>query len=124
MTPQNETEFVDQIIELAMLSRWAVTHFRAAQTRKGYRTAVQGHIGWPDLALARCGVLLTRECKTDKGRLTPEQLDWARQISGNPHWAETPAAPFEYRAGLLYDVWRISDFEPLIVPTLTARRAA
>lgn len=124
MTPRNETEFVDQIVELAILHRYAVCHFRPARTHGGWRTAIQGHAGFPDLVIAKNGRVLFRECKFGKGQLSSEQLDWARQLSGNPHWAETPDAPVEYRTGLLYDVWRVGDFASLIVPTLTARRAA
>jgi hypothetical protein len=121
--PRTEQELLDQTIQLAMLNRWAVMHQRPARTRGGWRTAVQGHAGFPDLTLARNGRTVLRELKGAKGRLTAEQLDWARQLTGNPRWCETRDAPVEYRLRLLYDVWRPADWQPLVVPTLTGKPA-
>lgn len=126
MPPRTEGELLDQVINLAMLNRWAVTHFRAAQTRNGWRTAIQGHKGYPDITLARSGLVLFRELKDPRGTLEPEQLDWARQISGDPHWSE-PAkngARYADRFGLVFDVWRPADMMGLIVPTLKQPRCA
>lgn len=125
MSPRDEAELLDQTIKLAQLNRWAVCHFRPAKTRSGWRTAIQGHIGFPDIVLARAGVVLLRELKGPKGRLAPEQADWARQISGEPHWSEQRfTARLSERATALFDVWRPDDWEPLIIPVLTAGQAA
>jgi hypothetical protein len=124
MAPRNEPELLAQTIDLAKLNRWAVMHQRPALTRAGWRTAIQGHIGFPDLVLARGGTVLFRELKSARGRLTPEQLDWARQLSGDPHWAETRLPGDQpYRSTLLFDIWRPADFLPLIIPLLTRRTA-
>lgn len=119
MPPRNETELLDQTIELAMLNRWAVCHFRPARTRSGWRTAIQGHIGFPDLVLARNGAVLFRELKGPKGALSPEQRDWARQIVGSSGPVTTP--PDGWRMLAVFDLWRPADWDALIVPTLTAR---
>ena len=120
---RTEQELLDATIDLAMLNRWAVCHFRPARTRTGWRTAVQGHIGFPDLVLSRSGVVLFRELKGPKGALSPEQRDWARQL--DPAWRGEAGERVRGPAGVpAFDVWRPDDWEPLIVPTLTARRAA
>jgi len=121
VSPRNETELLDQTVELAILNRWAVCHFRPARTRTGWRTAIQGHIGFPDIVISRRGVTLFRELKGPKGSLSPEQRDWARQINGDPHWTELGRRVDDSVRTDLFDVWRPADFEPLIVPTLTAR---
>lgn len=80
MPPRTEQELLDQTVELARICRWAVTHARPARTSKGFRTAIQGHPGAPDLLLARNGVVWLWELKGPTGRLTSEQRDWARQL--------------------------------------------
>jgi hypothetical protein len=72
----NEAEFTQRVIDTAMLLGWRVTHFRPARTEKGYRTPVQGHKGTLDLILARRGVVLLAELKSDKGKPTPDQVKW------------------------------------------------
>lgn len=120
MTPRSEQELLDCTIDLARRCRWSVTHFRAARTRAGYRTAVQGHPGWPDLALARHGVLILRELKGDRGRVSPEQFDWARQLT--PGWVERRGWVPEEETAVLFDVWRPGDWQTRIIPTLTQRK--
>jgi hypothetical protein len=120
MTPRSEQELLDATVDLAMHCRWAVCHFRPARTRTGFRTAIQGHAGFPDLVLARNGVVLFRELKgyDSRGRLgkvTPEQRDWAKQIA--PGW--TPGGAEMPRQVPLFDVWTPDDW-PLILATLTA----
>lgn len=55
------------------------------------------------------------------GRLSSEQRDWGVQLMPDG----VPLAPLpELRRGLLFDVWTPDDWEPIIVPTLTARDRA
>jgi hypothetical protein len=129
----NEQQFLDRIIHLATVQRWAIHHDRPAR-RAGARwaTAIQGHAGFPDLVLARQGVVLFREVKGYQasgrlGRLSSEQLDWARQLD---HWATrsiidvgSGLSAIEARRTMLFDVWTPDDWDTLIVPTLTARAA-
>lgn len=76
----NEAEFQQAVIDIAKLRGWRVAHFRPARTAKGWRTPVQGHAGFPDLVLARRGRVLFIELKSDKGRITADQLAWAKEL--------------------------------------------
>jgi hypothetical protein len=71
---------VEQIIELATLQGWRVTHFRPAWTAKGYRTAIAGHAGFPDLVLARDGDVLMWEVKGPRGIVSPPQRKWLTEL--------------------------------------------
>ena len=74
--PISEAEFTVQVIALAQLHRWLVTHFRPGRTAGGWRTAVSGDgKGFPDLVLVRRRVLWV-ELKTGRGKATPEQERW------------------------------------------------
>lgn len=87
MAKLTEAAFQKQVIDLAHLYRWRVAHFRPARTTVGgketWRTAVSADgQGFPDLVLARNGVVLFRELKTDDGKATPEQLAWLLAVNG------------------------------------------
>jgi len=75
-----EADFTATVIELAHYRHWHVTHFRPAWTERGWRTAIQGDTGFPDLVLARRGVIIIAELKTEKGRVTRAQQAWAAAI--------------------------------------------
>lgn len=131
MSPTSEQELLDAVVDLAMLNRWAVCHFRPAKTQRGWRTAIQGHIGFPDLVIARKGVVLFRELKGYNargrlGQLSSEQRDWANQLGGFgvvSRAGETPAAA-RVRALPIFDLWIPDDLDTVIVPTLTGRASA
>lgn len=85
--PVNERDFQNQVIELATLCGWRVQAFRAARTKDGWRTPLQGHRGGPDLLLVRERVLF-RELKRDSGRLTEEQEAWGAALqAAGADWA-------------------------------------
>lgn len=79
----SEDEFLRAVIDLAKLRGWRVAHFRPARTRGGWRTPVQGHNGFPDLVLARNGVVIFAELKTDGGKLSEDQQTWAHHLGGS-----------------------------------------
>lgn len=90
-----EEELTATVIELAMFHHWHVVHFRPTRTMKGWRTLLQGHVGSPDLILARGGVVLLVELKSQRGILGKEQADWALAI------------------GDQYRLWRPSDLDTI-----------
>ena len=85
-THGSEKDFQATIIQLAKLRGWLVNHIRPAKTSKGWRTPVQGDIGFPDLVLVsppcksgpRLGkrIVAFIEVKSDRGKLTAEQKKW------------------------------------------------
>ena len=77
---------------IAPLLGYVHASFRPAQTRRGWRTPVEGQLGegWPDLVLLRLrdGRMIFAELKGDgsdgkrPGRLTPAEekvIDWLRR---------------------------------------------
>src|SRR5688572_2816806 len=80
--PMTESAFQRQVMALGKLFGWRACHFLPGMNRRGqWRTAVQGQgNGFPDVVLVRDRVSWV-ELKTDTGRLTPEQEDWAACLS-------------------------------------------
>ncbi len=95
-----EIQFLGQIIDLAHLCGWRVQHQRPAWTNKGYRTPIQGDAGFPDLVLVRPPRCLFVELKSDKGKLSPEQERWLRELSAC--------------LGIQVCIWRPSDFDKIV----------
>ena len=92
-----EDEWKDTVIDYATLRGWLVHHDRPARTNKGYRTAIQGHAGFPDLVLTRFGdPVLFVELKSAKGQLSTEQQAWRSTLIG---------------AGAEYRLWRPNDWD-------------
>jgi hypothetical protein len=102
----SEAAFQTTVIDFALLRRWHVVHYRPALDRpqrqgqtKHWATPLQGHPGAPDLLLARSGVALNVELKSQRGRLSPMQREWSAEL------------------GASYRCWRPSDW-PAIVEEL------
>lgn len=94
----SEAAFQRQVMDLAQLHGWRVSHFRAARTRDGRTiTPVAGDgAGFPDLVLChRERGVLFRELKTDRGRLRDTQVDWLDDLDA---------------AGADASVWRPGDW--------------
>jgi hypothetical protein len=71
-----EAELQRLIIDAAMLGGWLVHHGRPSLNASGrWSTAVQGHVGFPDLVLVRDRVLFL-ELKSARGRLSAAQNTW------------------------------------------------
>lgn len=73
----SETELQGAVVGLAKTLGWFVHHDRPSMTQKGWRTAILGDAGFPDLVLVRRGVTLFWELKTARGKLTDPQTAWA-----------------------------------------------
>jgi hypothetical protein len=72
----SERSFQAQVLRVALAYGWQFMHVPAVFTRGSWRTPTQGTPGFPDLVLARDGVLLLVELKTEKGRFRPGQEEW------------------------------------------------
>lgn len=79
--PVPEAGFQSAVIDLARLRGWHVMHARPARTAKGWRTPIQGDVGYPDLTLARLGWVIFAELKSSSGRLTEAQAGWLRALT-------------------------------------------
>jgi hypothetical protein len=88
------------VIELAKFRQWSVVHFRQARTMHGWATAIQGDAGFPDLVLARRGVVIHAELKTEKGRMTKAQAAWATAL-GSTFRLWRPSQMDEITRGLM-----------------------
>src|SRR5580765_6799003 len=87
----SERELQDAVIELAALLGYLCHHSLPARTSRGWRTALQGNEGAPDLLLVGNGRVIHAELKSEKGKLSVAQECWASALS---------------RAGAEYYVWR------------------
>lgn len=82
---QSEDSFLDQVLALAKVCGWRRAHFRPAQTKHGWRTAVSGDgKGFPDLLLIRRLRLVVIELKSEAGNTTREQEEWLSAFDGVP----------------------------------------
>ncbi len=81
-----EEELQNNIIKLAQVLGWLVHAELKARVKKDgqevWRTQVQGTKGYPDLTLARDRVLLLRELKSEKGKVSDEQAEWLEESGG------------------------------------------
>ena len=100
------------ILDGLMKTGWRACHFRPARTAGGWRTAVQGHVGFPDIiGIHPVRGIVAIECKSDKGRLTDEQNAWKQWFeSVEDRW---PGAveyrvvrPVDWQNGMLDDLFR------------------
>ena len=95
-----EQQFGEAVIDLARYRGWRVVHFRPARTTRGWRTAMSGDLGFPDLVLARHGVVLLVELKTQHGRLGRGQREWADAIGPGLYRLWRPSMMEEIKAEL------------------------
>ena len=72
----SEGQLLALVLEYAEIRHWHRHHTRPAWTSKGYRTPIQGDIGFPDLCLARKDKIIFWECKAIGGKCSPEQATW------------------------------------------------
>lgn len=72
----SEAEFTRTVIEYARFRRWLVNHQRPARTARGWRTAIQGDAGFPDIIAVRLSRTVVAELKLPGNRATPAQKLW------------------------------------------------
>jgi len=83
---ESEDEFGSWLLDCAHLNGWLASHTRPAMVVKNgeitYRTPIQGDKGAQDWILARGGVVLPIELKSENGKLTPEEKAWQKAANG------------------------------------------
>ena len=76
--PQTEKQFQAKVIQVAKLCGWICYHTHDSR---------RSEPGFPDLVLVKERVIF-RELKTDKGRLTPAQKMWGKDLTdAGADWA-------------------------------------
>ncbi len=92
-----ESEFTKLVIGFAECQGWTVYHQRPARTAQGWRTALQGRKGFPDLVMLRHGRLIVAELKSAKGTLSADQVWWRNEFRkcqvpwpNEPHYVWRP----------------------------------
>jgi hypothetical protein len=78
----SEQDLQATLLEAARLFGWRVYHQRPAQTSRGWRTALTGDRGFPDLIAARSGRVFALELKSAGGRLREGQAEWLHALNG------------------------------------------
>lgn len=72
----SESTFTAQIVQMCIVFGWRVMHQRPARTKTGWRTAIVGHAGFPDIIALRHDRRLIAELKAGRGKVTVEQEKW------------------------------------------------
>jgi hypothetical protein len=96
----SEEDLQARILQAAELYGWRVIHHRPAKTGKGWRTPMSGHPGFPDLVLARDGVVIVAELKSRRGQPSDDQRLWLEALGAHARlWrpADWPAIQNELR---------------------------
>lgn len=75
-----EVELQKAVLDVAAILGYRRHAERAAWSARGYRTPIQGDIGWPDVVLAGHGRFLVRELKVGRNVLSAEQAEWLREL--------------------------------------------
>lgn len=96
-TRLTEAQFQEKVVALAKAKGWLVHHDRG-----DYRQCIAGDPGFPDLVLARGGVVIFAELKSETGRLSDAQRKWLDEL---PAYSEPGCAPSHH-----VRVWRPSDW--------------
>ncbi len=85
-----EDELLTGVLDMMRLFRWRYVHYRNSKA-----AITQGHKGFPDIIAARPPRLVIVECKTQTGKLTPEQELWLTDLE-----------VIRYEKGIEVYVWR------------------
>lgn len=95
----SEADFQQCVVDYARLRGWLIHHDRPARLASGeWRTAISGDSGFPDLVLARRGVVIFAELKKNTGDTTDAQDKWlgalgTKAYTWKPkHWLSIRAA--------------------------------
>jgi hypothetical protein len=78
----SEDDLLHNVIDLAHVHHWLVNHQHPAKVGTRTMTAIQGDRGLPDLVLAKAGVTLLAELKTEDEQPTDAQERWLLASGG------------------------------------------
>ena len=91
-----EDDLLRAVVALARTAGYRVYHQRPARTARGWRTAVQGDAGFPDLVVCGRGRLIVAELKSPRGKPSVAQISWIDGLRA---------------AGIECVVWRPEDWD-------------
>ena len=95
-----EKDFQTAVVDVARRYGWKVHHTRTVQIAGGGWVSPCLDKGFPDLIMVhKCGRVVAAELKSDKGRTTPEQQQWLKDL---------------YGAGMETYIWRPSNIHHVI----------
>ena len=77
----SEADFQRAVCDALTLFNWRWTHFRPANTGRGWRTPLSGSPGFFDIVAVRRGAVLFIELKGERGKVAPEQWDWHIEVN-------------------------------------------
>ena len=78
--PMRGKELQKAVVDYAHAKHWAVAHFPAVETTRGWRTAIAADAkGFPDIVAVRERVVVI-EIKGDGDTVKPEQEEWLRRF--------------------------------------------
>jgi len=75
-----EKDFQKAVTDALNALGWRWHHSRPARTSKGWRTALSGDAGYPDITAVRRDRILFIELNAEKGRLSEEQGVWLADL--------------------------------------------
>jgi hypothetical protein len=84
---ETEAQFQRCVIEAAQAYGWAVHAQRPGRTQRGWRVAIQGLPGWPDVVCVRPGApgaAVILELKMPPRRPTLAQVQWIAWLNDVP----------------------------------------
>lgn len=80
---ESEADFASWVEEMLQRFGYRVGHFRPAETKKGWRTAVScDGKGFPDYVAIKGERQIVAEIKAQDGKPTAEQRDWLDSFNG------------------------------------------
>ena len=78
----NEAQFATAVEDLLEVKHWLWCHYRPARRKDGsWYTPLSGHKGLMDYIATKDGRLLLFELKSDKGKMSDDQLIWKCELS-------------------------------------------
>jgi hypothetical protein len=103
----SERELQDAVIECAKLLGWRIMHQRPGRTLDGsWRTALSGHVGFPDLTMVRPPRLIFAELKSKRGKIDFEQGTWLNALETVPGVETFLWKPIDWESGAIEEVLR------------------